>query len=114
MLLFTLTMLVGSAAAASCGSFTNAFADMHDGDVKNVTVSEDGFLVMSQSAPVAWSLKVSEGHVGWGWRGLGGLQYRVKPSQNTSLKPHPHPPNPYLSLSLSKGTTGLEDLLRDG
>lgn len=55
------TMLLPAAALTgpSCGSLTNElFADMHDGDAKNITVSEGGTLTISQDAPVAWSLSV--------------------------------------------------------
>jgi len=45
------------ASQKSCGDFSNAFADMHDGDVKNVTVTEEGFITLSQSSPVAWEVK---------------------------------------------------------
>ena len=45
----------------SCGSIANeVFADMHDGDQKNVTLTEAGLLTLSQAAtaaqPVAWTL----------------------------------------------------------
>ena len=41
----------------SCGSIANeAFADMHDGDVKNVTITESGQLKFSQTTPVAWEV----------------------------------------------------------
>lgn len=43
-------------ATARCGGLANAtFADMHDGDEKSVTIS-DGWLTLSQAAPVAWSV----------------------------------------------------------
>jgi hypothetical protein len=51
-----LLLLPVAVAGASCGSFINDFADMHDGDVKNVTVSEAGSITISQDAPVQWTL----------------------------------------------------------
>jgi len=43
-------------ANATCGTFTNSsFADMHDGDVKIVTVTTDTITIF-QSEPVAWSI----------------------------------------------------------
>ena len=83
-----------SANAASCGSFTNAFADMHDGDVKNVTVSEDGHLSISQTAPVSWSLSVP--------LNLSSCTALVDFSK--SAKPQ-HPPVP-LRVSLKQTTVG--------
>jgi hypothetical protein len=41
----------------SCGSITGEiFADMHDGDAKNVTLTEQGVITLSQTLPVAWSV----------------------------------------------------------
>jgi len=40
----------------TCGDFSSSFADMHDGDIKNVTVTEQGSMIVSQDAPVAWSV----------------------------------------------------------
>jgi hypothetical protein len=59
MLLFTLALLaaIASGATTQCPSVSGAFADMHDGDAKNVSVSA-GFVTISQDAPVAWDLTV--------------------------------------------------------
>jgi hypothetical protein len=45
------------AIGPSCGCITGEqFADMHDGDVKNVTLTEQGVITIAQSTPVAWSV----------------------------------------------------------
>lgn len=50
-------LAVGS--PTGCGTFTSAaFADMHDGDVKNVTLTKEGALTMTQIQPVPWTLTV--------------------------------------------------------
>ena len=53
--------LSATVGGPSCGSIDNeVFADMHDGDQKNVTLTEAGLLTLSQAAtaaqPVAWTL----------------------------------------------------------
>ena len=53
--------LSATVGAPSCGSIVNeVFADMHDGDQKNVTLTEAGLLTLSQAAtaaqPIAWAL----------------------------------------------------------
>ena len=45
-----------AAFGPSCGMFAEQFADMHDGDVKNVSMTEAGVLTLSQGSPVAWTL----------------------------------------------------------
>ena len=85
--------------ATTCSSFPFAsFADMHDGDVKNITVTKDGVLTMSQDYPVPWDLTVD-----------------LDPSDCTAIvdfsksKKPAHPPVP-LKIRLRKTSVGTNVL----
>jgi len=104
----TATTTASPGPRLSCGGYQHnntlslknvLFADMHDGDQKNVTVSESGSLTISQDAPVAWSLSVP-------------LDFKLCTAMvdfSKSKKPaHPPVPLEVRVLGTTVGTTLLE------